>query len=120
MNAFLNNRFDKDLRGRRGVAMYVWDYQPKGPCGDQPDYYDIDFDILLDENNLLPECYWMIIWMDMFDEVDLVSDVIIGTKSITIEKKKVDVWNHCDLDPHRIEGATCEYEDDGTNPGGSP
>jgi len=111
MGAFLNNRFAKDLRGRRGVAMYVWNYQPNGPCGDDPNYYD---------SHSNPNCYWMIIWMDMFEEIDLVSDVIIGTKSITIEKKKVDVWNYCDLDPHRIEGATCEYEEDGTDPGGSP
>ena len=111
MNAFLNNRFASDLRGRRGVAMYVWDYQPNGPCGDQPNYYD---------SNPTPNCYWMIIWMDMFEEIDLVSDVIIGTKSITIEKKKVDVWNYCDLDPNRVEGATCEYEEDGTDSGGSP
>tara|TARA_Y100000361_G_scaffold36089_1_gene30554 strand:- start:14162 stop:15463 length:1302 start_codon:yes stop_codon:yes gene_type:complete len=54
------------------------------------------------------ECHWMIIWMDMFDEIQVVSDIIIGTRGIEIERKLIDVWRECDLDDEYIEGNTCE------------
>ena len=54
------------------------------------------------------ECYWLIIWMDMFDEIQVVSDVVIGTRGITIERKQVDIWRECDLPDEWIEGNTCE------------
>jgi hypothetical protein len=181
MDAFFPRRLPEDLRGRRGVAMRVWDYIPNGPCNDDPTYdgntvvcedveiikvsIDADglnatltikgslptrafgqnvkltvgdttyvvtdtdranhtLDIRIDGNpdpeigagslcaGREPECYWMVIYMDMFDKIQLVHDVIIGTRTITTLKKKVDVWNHCDFDPDIYEGEDCNFEDD--------
>lgn len=171
-------RFESDLRGRRGVAMRVWDYLPNGPCHDDPDYdgagvvcenitikaatqastqatitvegllptrasgakaqikqggltYDI-VDVERSTNSVtinlggqeLPElgaaqlcsgteaeCYWMVVYMDMFDTIELVHDIIIGTRTITTKKKKIDVWNHCDLDDDVYQGEDCTFED---------
>tara|TARA_B100000085_G_scaffold174383_1_gene158838 strand:+ start:480 stop:7358 length:6879 start_codon:yes stop_codon:yes gene_type:complete len=172
-------RFESDLRGRKGVAMRVWDYLPNGPCHDDPDYdgagvvceditikdvvrasdqavitvegllptrasgvnaqikqgdltYDI-VDVDRSTNSVTidlggqelpelgaaqlcsgsePECYWMVVYMDMFDTIELVHDIIIGTRTITTQKKKVDVWNHCDLDDDVYEGEDCVFDDE--------
>lgn len=101
MQAFFPRRLPSDLRGRRGVAMRVWDYLPNGPCQDDPDSEDFP-----------SECYWMVIYMDMFDQVELVHDIIIGTRTITTKKKKIDVWNHCDLPDHIYQGEDCTFEED--------
>ena len=101
MQAFFPRRLPSDLRGRRGVAMRVWDYLPNGACHDDPDSEDFP-----------SECYWMVVYMDMFDKVELVHDIIIGTRTITTKKKKIDVWNHCDLPDHIYQGEDCTFEED--------
>ena len=83
LGSFLYGRRPEELTCRRGVAAYV--------------KTDGDYD-----------CHWMIIWMDMFDEIQVVSDAIIGTRGIEIERKRVDVWRECDLPDEYIEGNTCE------------
>lgn len=83
--SFLWGRTDADLRNRKGIAVYMKE-------SDEP----------------YGECYWLITWMDMFDEVQMVSDIIIGSRGITIERKKVDIWRECDLPEEWIEGNTCE------------
>jgi len=178
MQGFFPRRLSTDLRGRRGVAMRVWDYLPNGPCHDDPDYdgagvvceditiraatqasgqatieiegalptrasgvnakikqgdftYNIvDVDratasVTIDlDGQELPsesaaelcsgteaECYWMVVYMDMFDQVELVHDIVIGTRTITTKKKRIDVWNHCDLSDDVYEGEDCTFED---------
>ena len=101
MQAFFPRRLSSDLRGRRGVAMRVWDYSPNGPCHDDPDSEDFP-----------SGCYWMVVYMDMFDQVELVHDIIIGTRTITTKKKKIDVWNHCDLADSVYQGEDCTFEED--------
>tara|TARA_R110002167_G_scaffold129176_1_gene311938 strand:- start:1077 stop:2471 length:1395 start_codon:yes stop_codon:yes gene_type:complete len=83
LGAFLYGRTESEIICRKGVAAWM---QTDGE-------YD---------------CHWLIVFMDMFDEIQVVHDVIVGTRSITIERKKVDIWRHCDLDDERIEGNTCE------------
>jgi hypothetical protein len=53
----------------------------------------------------------MVVWMDMFDQIEVVTDVEIGTRSITTYKNKIDVWNYCELDPVRYEGEECNNPD---------
>ena len=83
MDAFLYGRTEEDIRGRKGVAAYV-------------------------KNDGEYECYWAIVFMDMFDTITMVSDIIFGSRGITIERKRVDIWFHCDLTDEYIEGKTCE------------
>jgi len=83
--SFLYGRTEADLANRKGIAVWMKEH-------DDP----------------YAECYWLIIWMDMFDEIQVVSDVVIGTRGITIERKQVDIWRECDLPDEWIEGNTCE------------
>ncbi len=83
LGSFLYGRTNAEINCRRGVAAYM----------ETPGEY---------------ECHWMIIWMDMFDEIQVVSDIIIGVAGIEIERKRVDIWRDCDLDDEYIEGNTCE------------
>jgi len=196
LDAFFKRRKPKDLRGKKGVAMRVWDYEGKGPCDDDPNYmvveqnvtppegtaeiitddditeveivsvnpcsveggcsegqtdncflvtlsqtipgYNPDVTVIkigddvwnvkdhiqdTDLNTLIVcdgptetvarniSCYWMVVWMDMFDQIDVVTDVQYGTRSITTYKNKIDVWNYCELDPVRYEGEECNNPD---------
>lgn len=83
--SFLYGRTYGELRNRKGIA--VW---------------------MKEADEVYSDCYWLIIWMDMFDEIQVVSDIVIGTRGITIERKKVDIWRDCDLPDEWIEGNTCE------------
>ena len=53
-------------------------------------------------------CEWVVIWMNWFVEIQVVTDVIISGTGITIERKNVKVWSECDLPPEVIEGTDCE------------
>lgn len=83
MDAFLYGRTADDIKGRKGSAVYV-------------------------QNDGEYDCYWAILWMDMFDTITMVHDIVFGTNGVTIERKKVDIWWHCDLVDEYIEGNTCE------------
>jgi hypothetical protein len=83
LGSFLYGRSPSEIVCRRGVAVYM----------NTPGEY---------------ECHWLIIWMDMFNEIQVVSDIIIGTRGIEIERKLIDVWRECDLEDEYIEGNTCE------------
>jgi len=83
LDAFLYGRTADDIKGRKGSAVYV-------------------------QNDGEYDCYWAILWMDMFDTVTMVTDITFGTRGVNIERKKVDIWWHCDLDDEYIEGNTCE------------
>lgn len=81
--SFLYGRKASEINCRRGVALWMH----------TPGEY---------------KCHWLIIWMDMFDEIQVVHDIVIGTQGIEIERKRIDVWRECDLPDEYIEGDTCE------------
>lgn len=83
IGSFLYGRRLQDAKGRYGIAAYM---QSDGE-------YD---------------CHWMITWLDWFDPLQVVHDVIIGENGITIERYKVDVWRKCKLPVEFVEGETCE------------
>lgn len=196
LDSFFKRRKPEDLRGKKGVAMRVWDFEGKGPCDDDPNYMVVEQNVtpptgaaeiitgdditeveiesvspcsveggcsegqsdncfLVTLNRTIPgydpnstvikigddewnvkdniqdidlrtlivcdgptetvarniSCYWMVVWMDMFDQIEVVTDVEIGTRSITTYKNKIDVWNYCELEPFRYEGEECNNPD---------
>lgn len=84
---FLGGREQDSWLGKEGFAVRVYDVE-------ESDEYD--------------DCYWMIIWIDWFESIELVSDVVIGGNGITISRKEVEVWRHCSLEDEEIEGEDCE------------
>lgn len=83
LGSFMYGRTASDAAGRSGHAVLVQDEGSE-------------------------TCYWMITWLDWFDQIQVVSDVRIGQSGITIERKRVDIWRHCDLPDEYILGETCE------------
>lgn len=86
--SFLGGRPTDSWLGKEGFAVYVND----------------DDDIGSDESG----CYWMIIWIDWFEERQVVTDVVIGGTGITISREKHEIWRYCVLDDETIEGADCD------------
>lgn len=53
------------------------------------------------------ECYWMIVIVNFWRVVQVVTDVIFGEQSITIKRKNLTVWDDCGLPDEVIEGTDC-------------
>lgn len=90
LGSFLYGRRLSEAAGRFGHAVLV---------------YDVD-----DEEST---CYWMITWLDWFEPLQVVSDVVIGQNGITIDRYEIDVWRKCKLPTEFVEGADCEDEESG-------
>jgi hypothetical protein len=90
------NRDYRDLVDRTGIAVLM--------ASEEQDPYAYE-----------PECFWVVVYIDFHREVDVVSDIIFGEKSITIERKTLKVWDDCKLPIETIEGEICEevYYDGG-------
>jgi hypothetical protein len=88
------NRDYRDLVNRTGIAVLM--------ASDE-------------EYNYEPICQWVIVYIDFHRQVDVVSDIIFGEQSITIERKRITVWDDCKLPDEVIEGEICEeaYYDGG-------
>lgn len=80
---FFSNRSGSELQGKTGFAARM-----------KPD-------------DGQDECKWVIIWMDLFRTVQVVTDIIFGEAGITIERKNVVVWDDCDLPDENVEGTEC-------------
>jgi len=83
------NRDYRDLVNRTGVAVLL--------TSDE-------------EYNYEPTCQWVIVYIDFHREIQVVSDIIFGAMGITVERKRVKVWDDCSLPDEVIEGEDCDEE----------
>lgn len=67
-----------------------------------------------------PTCVWMIAWVDFWRVVKVVSDVIVGEKSITIKYRNLTVWDDCGLPDDVHEGIDCEESSSASGPPPEP
>jgi len=81
---FLGGRTENEYAGRQGFAAYMHDEE-----GD---------------------CYWCITWLDMFQEVELIKNVVYSALDIKIHRIKADVWRYCVLPVETIDGFDCDSE----------
>jgi hypothetical protein len=75
----------------------------------------LGFATLLKPDNDYEDCYWCIVSIDFHREIQVVTDIVFGENTITIERANVKVWDDCKLDDEIIEGADCsdQYYNDG-------
>lgn len=86
---FLIRRDPRDLPGRTGFAQLMNAESDYGePCG------------------------WVITWINFFRETIVVHDVIFQANKIILKRKKIMVWDSCQLAPEEILGADCDPEDE--------
>ena len=90
---FLKDRDSRDSAGRTGFAMLL------GPGAEEEEYG-------YDESG----CQWVITWVNFFREVIMIKDIIFEENQIRIKRKKITVWDDCDLDDEIIEGTDCADE----------
>lgn len=82
----------RDLPGRRGAAIRM---KPES-IGMEPSL-----------SSSLDECVWVIIKVNFWRVVQVVTDIVFGEDTITIKRKNVTVWDDCALPDEVIEGTDC-------------
>ena len=91
LGSFLSEREEAEIVGKQGAAVY------------------------LKTEEEYSECQWVIVWIDWFREVIMITDVRIGAGSngddaLIFDRKRVEVWDDCDLEPIEIPLTDCEDE----------
>jgi hypothetical protein len=98
----LDNRDMRDIVGRIGFAVRMKE-EPSGSVS----------------ASVESECYWMIVIVNFWRVVQVVTDVVFGAESITIKRKSITVWDDCSLPDEIIEGTDCPLPGSGSSSSGS-
>lgn len=84
---FLEGREEADVIGKTGLASYM-----------------------VECHGYQTECKWIITWIDWFRVVQVVTGVRMTDTELCFDRKNVEVWDDCDLDPICIPLTDCvEY-----------
>jgi hypothetical protein len=86
----LDNRDMRDITGRIGFAVRMKE-DPSGSAS----------------ASVESECYWMIVIVNFWRVVQVVTDFIFDGKDFTIKKKNITVWDDCDLPDEVLFGDDC-------------
>jgi hypothetical protein len=86
----LDNRDYRDILGRIGYAVRM-EREESGSV----------------ESSNQGDCYWMIVIVNFWRVVQVVSDIVFGEDTITIKRKNLTVWDDCALPDEVIEGTDC-------------
>lgn len=99
----LDNRDMRDIVGRVGFAVRMKE-EPSGSVS----------------GSVEGECYWMIVIVNFWRVVQVVTDIVFGAESITIKRKNLTVWDECSLPDETIEGTDCPEDGSGSSSGSAP
>jgi hypothetical protein len=94
----LDGRDYRDIAGRIGFAVRMKEEASGSISGSSQD-----------------QCYWMIVIVNFWRVVQVVTDVIFGEQSITIKRKNLTVWDDCSLPDEVIEGTDCPEPGSGSS-----
>jgi hypothetical protein len=87
----LDYRDYRDIAGRLGYAVRMQREEPQSVSSGSDG-----------------ECYWMIVIVNFWRTVKVVSDFIFDGQDITIRYKNLTVWDDCQLPDEVLEGFDCE------------
>lgn len=90
----MDGRDEQDIVGRIGFAVRM-QREPESS-------------LISGSVSIEPDCYWMIVIVNFWRTVRVVSDFIFDGKDITVRYKNITVWDDCQLPDEVIEGIDCE------------
>jgi hypothetical protein len=98
----LDNRDIRDIIGREGLAVRMdggtRDAMQSGSVSESDD-----------------GCIWVVVIVNFWRVVSVVTDIIFGEESITIKRKNLTVWDDCALPDEVIEGTDCPLPGSGSS-----
>jgi hypothetical protein len=89
----MDNRDIRDIIGREGIAIRMQNSEIESGS------------VSLSVND---DCIWVIVIVNFWRIVKVVSDFIYDGKDITVKYKNITVWDDCQLPDEVIEGIDCE------------
>lgn len=100
----LDGRDYRDLAGRTGFAVRMQG-EPVDPSSVSSGSSSV----------AEPECYWMIVIVNFWRVVSVVTDIVFGDESITVKRRNLTVWDDCGLPDEVIEGTDCPKPGSGSS-----
>jgi hypothetical protein len=89
----MDNRDIRDIIGREGIAIRMQNSEIESGS------------VSLSVND---DCIWVIVIVNFWRVVSVVTDIIFGEQEITVKRKNITVWDDCTLPDEVIEGVDCD------------
>jgi hypothetical protein len=90
-----DNRDIRDIIGREGVAIRMSNAEIESASSSSA-------------SSVNDDCIWVIVIVNFWRVVSVVTDIIFGEQEITVKRKNITVWDDCTLPDEVIEGVDCD------------